>query len=421
MSALPHPGAYLSTVLYIGRQPILDRGLNVVGYELLFRGPDSEGAHYLNADLATAQVIVGTFSEIGLEQVVGSQPAYLNLTRPFLVGDLPLPLSPEQVALEITTADIRSEDDLEALHRLRDDGYRIVLDEFRAGRDDENLLNLASTVKFDVQRAAPDTVRHELATLMDARVTCIALRVENRDEFERCMALGFERFQGYFFCRPASVRGHTLPANINALLAMINRLDDPEADMEALERVVAQDPAFCYRLLRYINGATFALRREIDTLREALTLLGTRVVRNWAMLMLIAELDYPKPTELFKTSLVRARLCERLAMDLNACPPDQAFLVGLLSCLDAMLDRDMEDLLDTLSLSAHIKLALLDHEGPLGTLLDCAISQESGRIATDQVDAGTFNRAYLDALAWAEENMRLLETVRQARPSVCAR
>ncbi|MBA1145651.1 HDOD domain-containing protein [Ectothiorhodospiraceae bacterium WFHF3C12] len=411
----------MSHDLYIGRQPILDRSLEVVGYELLFRSPGAEGAQYLNADLATAQVMAGTFSEIGLEQVVGSQPAYLNLTRPFLVGDLPLPLSPEQVALEITTAEIRGPEELDALHRLRDEGYRIVLDEFRAGRDNDALLELASTVKFDIQRAAPDTVRQELATLTAAGICCIALRVERREEFEQCMALGFERFQGYFFCRPESVRGHTLPANVNALLAMVGQLDDPEANMDALERVVAQDPAFCYRLLRYINGATFALRREIDTLREALTLLGTRVVRNWAMLMLIAELDYPKPDELFKTSLVRARLCERLAADLNACPPDQAFLVGLLSCLDAMLDRDMEDLLDTLSLSAHVKLALLDHEGPLGTLLDCAITQESGRIAAGQVDAGTFNRAYLDALTWAEENIALLESVRQTRPSVCAR
>lgn len=409
----------MATDLYIGRQPILDRHLDVVGYELLFRGPGAETAEYPDADLATAQVILGTFSEIGLEQLVGSQPAYLNLTRPFLVGELPMPLSPEQVALEVTTRDVRGDGDLDALRALREAGYRLVLDEFRAGRD-EALLALAETVKLDVRHAPPGELERAVARLRQAGIGCIALRVETRAQFEQCLALGFERFQGYFFCRPESVQGRTLPANINALLAMVSQLDDPQADMAALEQIVAQDPAFSYRLLRYINGATFALRREVSTLREALVLLGTRVVRNWAMLMLVAELDYDRPAELFRTALIRARFCERLAADLNACPPEQAFLVGLLSTLDAILGREMEDVLDTLPLNAPLKLALLDHDGPLGTLLDCAIGQESDRI-TAAVDAGTFNRAYLDALAWAEENGRLLAEIRQARPGVCAR
>lgn len=394
--------------------------MDVVGYELFFRSAGADAAHYPDADLATAQVIVGTFSEIGLEQIVGSQPAYLNVTRPFLVGDLPMPLAPEQVALEVTPADIRFDSDRDAMRRLKDSGYRLVLDAFRAGHDDPDLLALADTVKFDVQGGLPDELRREVSALQQAGVGCIAMRVETPAQFRAAMDTGFERFQGYFFCRPESVPGRTLPANVSALLAMVSQIDDPEADVDALERVVAQDPAFSYRLLRYINGATFALRREVSTLREALLLLGTQVVRNWATLMLVAELDYDKPAELIKTSLVRARFCERLAADLNACPPDQAFLVGLLSTLDAILDQDMEDLLDTMPLTGHLKLALLDREGPLGTLLDCALGQESGRLNTD-LDAGTFNQAYLDAVAWAEENSRLLDGIRQPRPSVCAR
>lgn len=410
----------MGTDLYIGRQPILDRRMDVVGYELLFRSAGADAAHFPDADLATAQVIVGTFSEMGLEQIVGSQPAYLNLTRPFLVGDLPMPLAPEQVALEFTPADIASAADRDALRELRNEGYRLVLDEFHAGRDDEALLALADTVKFDMQGGHVADLRREVDELQRAGTDCIAMRVETPAEYELAREFGFGLFQGYFFCRPESIQGRTLPVNVNALLSLVGQVDDPEADMDALERTVAQDPAFTYRLLRYINGATFALRREIATLREALVLLGTRVVRNWATLMLIAELDYDKPTELFKTALIRARFCERLAADMNACPPDQAFLVGLLSALDAILDRDMEDLLDTMPLSGHLKLALLDREGALGTVLDCALGQESGRL-NPQLDAGTFNQAYLDAVAWAEQSSRLLQDLRQARPSVCAR
>ncbi len=194
--------------VYVGRQPIYDRDLSVVAYELLFRGDEHDDqARFSDPDEASARVMLNTFLEIGLDKIVGDHRAYINLPRSFIVGPFPVPLPQDRVVLEILE-DIEVDDTLvEALGRLAAAGYRIALDDFDGRPELEPLLALAHIVKLDVQATPPDLLATRYARLRAMGVELVAEKVETRDDFDRCRAMGFDYFQGYYLCRPTVVSG----------------------------------------------------------------------------------------------------------------------------------------------------------------------------------------------------------------------
>lgn len=403
--------------LFIGRQPIVDINLQVIGYELLFRSSEENRARIEDANLASSQVIVNTYMEMGLELIVGSQRAFINLTRPFLTGDIPLPMSPEQVALEVAQNISVDAPLIDGLKRYRRAGYPIVLDGFTFTPKQAPLIELADYVKLDVLTLSREQAAEDLRQLRAHGVAVIAERVETQVMYEHCRDLGCTGFQGFFFCRPRVMRGQCLPSVRATVLTLLGRLMDPATSVEELERVITQDVTFSYRLLRYVNCASFALRREIVSLREAIILLGSRTIRNWASLILLSRLEPSKPVELLRTVLVRARMAELLALRLGGlAAPEQAFTVGLFSALDAIMEQPMEELLDSIPLSAEIKLALLDHVGELGELLERVLGYERAQwhtLESRAIDIGLHTQAYLEAVHWADESNKLLQSIHE--------
>jgi len=405
----------VSSDLFLARQPIVAADLSVLGYELLYRAGDETEARFSDGDLASSQVLVSTFLEVGLERIVGSARAYLNMTRPFLVGAVPLPMAPEQVTLEVLEDVAGDAQVLEGLRVLRGRGYRVALDDFTPSPAAMPLLALADEVKLDVL-ALPREVLAELVSDLRSRgLGVIAERVETPEMFEHCRELGCTGFQGFFFCRPQLVRGRALPGMRDTALALIGELDDPEISTQRLEQLIERDVALAYRLLRYINCATFALRREVSSIREAIVMLGLRAIRSWATLILYARLEEERPRRaLLRTALVRARMAERLTAELQQAEPGRAFTVGLFSTLDAVLGESLEDLLDSTPLSAEVKLALTEHAGPLGELLERTLCYERGNWAAldaRAIDIGVHTKAYLEACAWADEQLALLTAI----------
>lgn len=401
--------------LFIGRQPIVDINLQVIGYELLSRSSEENRARIEDADLASFQLIVNTYMEMGLERIVGSQRAFINLTRPFLTGDIPLPISPEQVALEVAQNISVDAALIDGLKRYRRAGYPIVLDGFTFSSKQAPLIELADYVKLDVLALSREQATEDLRRLRAQGIAVIAERVETSVMYEYCRELGFTGFQGFFFCHPKVIKGQCLPSVRTTVLTLLGRLMDPTTSVDELERVIIQDVAFSYRLLRYVNCASFALRREITSLREAIILLGSRTIRNWASLILLSRLEPSKPVELLRTVLVRARMAELLALRLGGLTaPEQAFIVGLFSALDAIMERPMEELLDSIPLSAEIKLALLGHAGELGELLERILGYERAHwraLESRAIDVGLHTQAYLEAVRWADESNKLLQSI----------
>ncbi len=387
---------------FIGRQPIYDRSMRVVAYELLYRSGESNRAEFLDGDRATSEVLVNSFMDFGLEDLVGKSPAFVNLTRSFIVGDYPVPFSTRKIVLEVLENIPIDEAVIEGLRRLAGQGFIIALDDFQFHPSLEPLLELADIVKVDIMADGDDLERH-VRKLRRYEVKLLAEKVESHAEFERCYALGFDYFQGYFFCVPNIIRKRSMSQNRLVLLSLLSELQDPEAELEKLETVIVQDAGLTVRLLRYINSASVGLPKEVGSIRQALMMIGTRTIRNWASLILLTGVT-DKPRELATLSLVRAKMCEILAGQESGAKTEQAFTVGLLSLIDAFMDRPIPEVIVSLPLDQETKSAILQQGGQLGDILRSVISYERGEWGRlPDCEADRFRDAYVQAVEWARE------------------
>jgi EAL and modified HD-GYP domain-containing signal transduction protein len=395
--------------IYVGRQPIYNRKLDVIGYELLYRSSQENRAQFLDGDQATGEVIINTFLDLGLENIAGRYPAFVNLSRSFLVGDKPLPFSHKRVVLEILEDTVPDAALIDALRRLVQAGYILALDDFVYRPELEPLLELAHIVKLDVYGTPSDVLAQRVAQLRPRKLRLLAEKVETHEEFERCKQLGFDYFQGYFFSKPNIMRGRSRPANRMALMNLLAELQNPDTDINKLEALVAQDAALTYRLLRYANSPCVAIRRKVESLRRALVIIGANTIKNWITLILFTRID-DKPRELVVTALVRARMCELLGAAQHHDGLDRFFTVGLLSAMDALMDQTMEEVLDELPLVDEVKAALRSRDGKLGQVLEQVLLYEWGawERLCQSLDCQMYRQAYLDAVRWAGDSMPAL-------------
>jgi EAL and modified HD-GYP domain-containing signal transduction protein len=391
--------------IFIGRQPIYDRKLGVYAYELLFRSEQSNAADITDGDKATSDVIVNTFLEIGLDNIVNKRPAFINLTRSFFVNHHTISLPKDRVVLELLEDIEADEEVIEGVKRLSEQGYTIALDDFIYHESLKPLVKLANLIKIDIMSLDRNEVRDHVLALRKHPVKLVAEKVETQRDFDYCLGLGFDYFQGYFFAQPKVIRGRRLPNNRIAILKLLRRLQDPDITPNQLEDLIAQDVAFSYRILRYVNSAAYALSRKIESVQQAVIIIGLKTIKSWTTLLAMSQVDN-KPTELVITAIVRGKMAEELAKAQKSDHPDSFFTVGLFSALDALMDNTMEEILTQLPLADHISNALLHRQGIHGEILSCVLAYERGE--WEQVKSSTLSMSqirdcYLSALHWAED------------------
>lgn len=396
--------------IFIGRQPIYDRALQVFAYELLYRSGEENSAGMPDGDAATSQVILNAFTEIGIENLVGEHLAFINLTRGFIIGDNPLPLTQGKVVLEVLEDIVVDDALIDAVRKLSQAGYLIALDDFIFHESLRPLVDVADIIKIDVRALTRETVSAHVTELRRSKARLLAEKVETQEEFDYYKELGFDYFQGYFFSRPKVIKRHAIPANRLAILRLLGRLHDPEVAIKELEALISQDVSLSYRLLRYINSAFFALPRKVESLHQAIVYLGNASIKTWVTLIALSGID-DKPSELLTVALVRGKMCELLAERLNLPGKDSYFIVGLFSALDAMMDVPLEQVVENLPLSPLVVAALLKHEGQAGGALHCTLAYEKNewdQIDCRQMEKGVIVQSYLDAVAWADQVMKEL-------------
>ena len=388
------------TDVLIARQPVYDTALRVVAYELLVQNRDGSSA----PDEADAS---STISELGLNLVTG-HPAYIRITRGLLLEGYVTALPADRVVLEVgpeLTIDRAAQ---EAIEELVAAGYELALVDLAAGARAECLLPIASIVGVDVQAADRARLRSDLPHLREHGARLLARNVEDHEDLKLCLDAGFDLLQGYFFCRPRVVaESGVVPVNKVAQLRMLAELQSPEVDFDGLQEIIGRDVGLSYNLLRFINSAFFSLPRRVDSIRDALVLLGVANVRKWATLMSLANTD-DKPRELVVTALVRARMCELLADAYQQRDTDGYFTTGLFSVVDALMDTSLVELLSELPLSREIIEALLNYEGQKGRVLRAVLAYERGAFA----EAGELPptrtplaAVYSEAVEWATETL----------------
>lgn len=391
----------------------------MIGYELLFReAAQSTSASRRNA-FATSQVIIAAFTEFGLPELVGDRPCFVNLTREFLVGELPVPFDYEQTILEVLET-VHVDDEVYAgICNLLEQGYTIALDDFVWTDDTARLLPLARYVKIDMIDADLETLRDTVDRCRQyPNVSLVAERLETEEQLAQAVELGFDCFQGHILGRPHVVSTQGLSPSKLRRLQLLTALNSAGADIDEVVTLVSADPALSVRLLRATNSAASGLTRTVASVHDAVILLGLGRIRDWVTLMVIGDVAQPSEDRL-ATTLIRARMCHTIA-DRRGLSPESAFTVGLLSGVAELVAQPVTTLVQHLPLAADVSAALARREGPLGQVLSTVEAYEKADpdllVALDTpTDVDELAGVYLASLAWSTRTVTPLVAAAEDR------
>lgn len=403
----------MSQEAFVGRQPILDRDRRIVAYELLFRSSrTAQVADFSEKNLAALRVIANTFATLGEEAVLGGHLGFFNVTREVLLADALFALPKERVVIELLEEIEPDREVAERCRALRAAGYRIALDDWVPDDPRRSLLPHADVVKVDLLAVPRRDLRRLARSLRGEGRLLLAEKVEAQEDFDASLRAGFDRFQGYFFARPMVLQGAGIDPAQTTLIRLMQQISTGSDDSEIVESL-KQDAKLGVNLIRIVNTAGNAGRQRLESIEDGVRHLGLRQLSRWVSLLLYAQGQGSGVHDPLLTAAAhRGRLMEQVAAAVarngkGTVDRERAFLVGMLSLVDALLGRPIEEIVQELRLGPDIALALIAREGELGRLLLLAEATERGAFeAAEQalvplgLSLDDLQQLELEAYAW---------------------
>ena len=399
--------------IFLARPPILDRNQRIVAYELLFRAGNTSGAAVTDDMQATASVIHHAFSEMGVQTVLGSQLGFINVSADMLLSDMIELLPRAQVVLELLET-IRVDDAIiERCRALKQLGFTLALDDFIFEESYRPLLPLIDIIKVDLLLHDQDQLRVIVNQLKQWPVKLLAEKVDSAEQAAYCHALGFDLFQGYYFARPLVLSAKRADSSQMALIQLLG-LVLSDADTVQIEQIFKQHPNLTYNLMRLVNSVASGVHRSITSVSQAILVLGRKQLQRWLQLLMFTLQSGPiYPSPLLLLAATRGKMMEVLALkqQRNADYCDEAFMAGILSLIESLIDKPLIDIVHELNLGERLAAGLLRREGEMGVLLQLVESVE--HLDLDYTNAllaqaggltlSDLTTAEIEAMAWANQ------------------
>ncbi|WP_270180426.1 EAL and HDOD domain-containing protein [Alkalihalobacillus sp. CinArs1] len=392
--------------VFIGRQPILTVDKQLFGYELLHRTGNLNSFDGLDGNQATAEVISNSYLTFGLDKLSDHKKCFINFTKELILDETPLLFSPDSIIIELLEdIDITGEV-IEKCESFKAKGYTIAIDDFTDFGNYESILHVIDIIKVDFLGTSKEKRIEIMNRFRHLPIQFLAEKVETLKEFEEAKALGFKLFQGYFFSKPSILSTKDLKPMPQLYIQMLDEINKPMPDIQAVATLAEKDVALSYKLLRLINS--LGLQVKVSNVRQAIVLLGLAEVKKWILILMFTK-DSNQSTEILHLSLTRAKLSELVAKKVNV-NPHQASLVGMFSLLDTILQRPMEEVLNDLPIDDTLKETLTnDRETVYHHILTMIKALERNDWQTVASFLNEFNLAsedlqssYIDALKWSD-------------------
>ena len=402
---------------FAARQPILDVDKNVYGYELLFRTGTDNVFPDIDQEKATSKMIEVLQFDLGLDKISSGKFAFINFTEQSILKSYPSLLPKDKVVIEILETVNPTNEIYTEVKRLSEEGYIIALDDFIHSQEWEPFYTLCKIIKVDCLDISEEELK-EVVKLKDRHphIILLAEKVESYAEFTRYIDLGFDLFQGYFFSKPELMKNASMSSSQTLLSSLLSEMAKEEPNVALVTKELETDPSLSFKVLRYTQSPKFNRGGKIKNIRHAVLMLGKAELERVIMLLFAASLGDDKPSELIKLSMHRAKFCENLAMMLPSKEHvSSAFLVGLLSLIDAMLDTNIDELIGQMPLADSIKEPLVKDKGWLAeVILVCEIIEKGEWEKLDsschimKLDYDKVITAYAESATWAEDRLALL-------------
>jgi len=401
--------------MFIARQPIFKTNLEVYGYELLFRsGSQSSAFDGTSALTATASVLGGLF-ESGIDQIVDDKRAFINFDAELIKADMIELIGSSRLVVEVLEDVEVDEDLIERIRTLKQEGYKIALDDFVESYDAYPLVPYADIIKYDLMLTPLETIKPIVIKALAHNKILLAEKVETEAVYLQAKEMGFTLFQGYFFSKPSIVGKSSSKSTTKTQYGrIISELKKEEPSYQVLAEIIENDVNLAYRLMRVIS--TRSGDDLIYSIKRALTYMGLKEIERWINILMIQEMSGKKPKELMMLSLIRTKFAEAIALFGNLKKIKyEASMMGLFSAVDAMLDQNMTEALADISLPNSVKDSLMQHEGVLMPVLNLIYAYEKAdfdkvaQIAAElNLDEKTLTDAYFESIKWAQETVKMM-------------
>jgi EAL and modified HD-GYP domain-containing signal transduction protein len=399
--------------IFIARQPIVDRNEGLVAFELLFRSSNKTDAGVVDDTNATAQVVVNAFGEMGIAQVLGSNKGFINVDAVFLLSDLIELLPKKQVVIELLETISINASIVARCTELKAKGFSLALDDVIELNDGiKPLLALVDIIKLDLMAISPELLPSLVKELKRYPIMLLAEKVEDREQARRCVEMGFDLFQGYYFARPEMLSGKRSQPSKIALLRIFSLMASGAENGE-IEDAFKEHADLTYNLMRLVNSPGSGMATKISSLKHGLMVLGHGPLKRWVQLLLYAsDKGNNAVSPLMQLAATRGKLMELIAQHESGGDrdyADRAFMVGMMSLLDALLGEPLPGILERMNLQENVEAALLRHDGELGHLLSHCKMLEAGDFESvsdalrshPSLTLDALNKAQLEAMAWA--------------------
>ena len=373
----------LSRVL-VAKQPILDRQRKLYAYELLYR---SDRVNQMwDGDKATVEVVINAFLNIGIDQIAGHYPVFVNFTETLLLSERFEDVAPQDIVIEILEDVELTPRMIAEVKRLKSRGYRLALDDVTQTIYDKwekagvihcltyLKVDFLKTTRFDQERIIKDMRLHHPS------VSLIAEKVETMDDFDFAKRIGYHLFQGFFFMEPEILETFEIPAYYLSYINLVKEIERSDVELLTLAKTIQKDLSLSYKLLKLINSPAYRRIQKVNSIERAVVLLGQQELKKWLYILALRDMSEKQGMThvepLIKSSYYRAKMCENLAERLLPNQTQEAFLVGYFSQLPAILRQPMDQLLRALSLNDAIETALTEGQSQLTDFLRLAVSYE---------------------------------------------
>jgi c-di-GMP phosphodiesterase len=388
------------------RAPVLNRGLEIVGYDLRLSasGVDALSGHGLLQLLAGDSEqenfflrLPNRFALTGSGQVDAEKPAAPA------TGRVVVEMDPGSQPVDALTPQAR---------KWKAAGFGICLQRPYSAPVSPETLDLASYFTVDGAELERD-LEKTCNRLRRHSAKQIAIGVETPALYDATRHAGCDFFRGYFVTQPSGEQARAIAPNYATIVTLM-QLAQENAPVAKIEQSLKRDASLSYKLLRYINSAGFGLSCEIQSFRHAVAVLGYQNLYRWLALLLVTAARQSASSALVTLAITRGRLAELIGEgSFESQERDNLFIVGAFSLLDVILRMPLDAVLEQIPLSDNIRDALLRREGPYAPILSVVAATEAFNQPRSRAQAlelaellgiapQRLNRAQLDALAWAE-------------------
>ena len=382
---------------FVTRKPLLDRYKSIVGYELLFRDMNGLRPEVIPT-LSPGESLAVFLNTNNFRQLTGEKMAMITL-GPDLVKDHIITLIPkDKIVLGISNGDpLTNAVLMEQCKTLRQRGYRFCLNDFKHEESFSPFLQLAELVQLSVAGQDHAKVAENVNIVKKLSSKLLASDVNSEEDYISCLNLGFDLFKGRFYQKQSAATPKSISPSQLLLLELSAYLAKDE-DMHIVEGIFKKNPELTFGLLKLINSAFFRVQQRVTSIRQAMALLGYGNLQKWVGLLLFT-IDHRDHAfnPLIEKVLIRGRMMELLAERVTGSKTvaDSAFITGILSFVNVLFGKPLQEIIDKLSLAPEIREALVERAGVLGTLL--AITEDLDDENYDELE-GKFSAVGIRAI-----------------------